>query len=439
MPLLGASQPQRSASATDRAAAVRLFLTASLLLAFAGDALSDEVTLRQALDRALRESPVLKASTEELKAREAHAVQEGLPPNPVTRLEIENLGGSGVYSGAGTAETTLAVSQLFETAGKRGKHRAAALGEEEVALRQLGVERLEVAVNTTKAFVEALAMQERFGLIEQLFQSSRGAVQLAQNRVSAGSGSPVDSLRAEAQLRQLEAARARLARQLEGARVVLAANWGEAAPPAFSVRGDLYTIDRPPAAGELLKTASQTAGVRRAEAEVTQRGLAVEVENARGFPDVTAGIGARRFEVGDDGALVLELSVPLPLLNRNQGGIAEARRRYEKARWERDKAIVSAEAALRVAYAALFGAFDEAAILRDRTIPKAESALRGAVEGYRRGLLTALDVLDSRRTLYEVRLQYIDALSAYHSARADVDRWSALRPSQFEPLTETVR
>ena len=43
-------------------------------------------------------------------------------------------------------------------------------------------------------------------------------------------------------------------------------------------------------------------------------------------------------------------------------------------------------------------------------------------EGYRFGKFGYLDVLDSQKTLFEAKGQYLDALADYHKAVADVER-----------------
>lgn len=395
---------------------------------------TSNLTLGEAVSRALRDSPALSASSLEVDAREFRAVQEGSFPNPVVRFEVENVAGSGVYDGTRSAQSTVFITQLFETAGKRVRRLAAARGEQEVAVRELGIDRLETVARTTKAFVAALAIQERLSLSEQLLESAGKSVALARQRVAAGSGSRVEPLRAEVQLRQVEANRARLLREAEGAYAALAANWGQSGPVAFTVRGEFYDIRPPKTVDEFLKLVPNVEDVRRSKADVALRDSVVHLEEARAIPDLTAGVGGRRFADEDEQALVVELSMPLPIFNRNRGGIEEAVRRRQKARMDLAKAVAEATASLRVAHAALSGSYSEALTLREETIPKAELALRGAEDGYRRGIFRALDVLDARRTLYEVRSQYIDALASYHAAQADVDRWTALWPPKPEPI-----
>jgi len=64
----------------------------------------------------------------------------------------------------------------------------------------------------------------------------------------------------------------------------------------------------------------------------TKRRAALRLEKARGVPDLTIGGGVRRFEQTDDEALVFSLTLPLPLFDRNQGGILGATAQLAKAR-----------------------------------------------------------------------------------------------------------
>src|SRR5690242_8805422 len=57
------------------------------------------LTLRDALLRALRESPRLPGSALELRAREAESLQAGLLPNPALTTEVEDFGGGGSRNG----------------------------------------------------------------------------------------------------------------------------------------------------------------------------------------------------------------------------------------------------------------------------------------------------------------------------------------------------
>src|SRR5262245_55603092 len=89
------------------------------------------LTLADAHALVLARSPELASVASEVRARESHALQEGLLPNPELRTDLENVGGSGDREEFEETETTVRLSQRIELGGKRGKRRRVAeLGHE---------------------------------------------------------------------------------------------------------------------------------------------------------------------------------------------------------------------------------------------------------------------------------------------------------------------
>ena len=149
---------------------------------------------------------------------------------------------------------------------------------------------------------------------------------------------------------------------------------------------------------------------------------ALSLERANGRPDPTLGGGVILFNESDDAAFLASVSFPLPLFDRNQGGIREAEANLAKAQEEHRAARVAVRTALANAYQALASAHAEAEALETEVLPAAQAAFDAASEGYRKGKFGYLDVLDAQQALFEARQQHIDALATYHKAVADVER-----------------
>jgi cobalt-zinc-cadmium efflux system outer membrane protein len=73
------------------------------------------------------------------------------------------------------------------------------------------------------------------------------------------------------------------------------------------------------------------------------------------------------------------------------------------------------------AYQELAASHAEATALRDGILPEAERAFTAARDAFRQGLLRLTDVLDTERTLFELRGRQVDALARYHAAVADME------------------
>ncbi|MBI4517756.1 MAG: TolC family protein [Deltaproteobacteria bacterium] len=380
------------------------------------------LALRAALALALAHNPELAAFSWRVRASEARVLQAGLRPNPEAALTAEDIGGSRSFRGVDQAQTTLELNQLIELGGKRAARLRAAALSRDVAAWDYEVKRLDVFTETAQAFVEVVGAQQQLELASQAVGLGEQVVQTAATRVTAGSASPVEVTKAKVALASAEIERSQARQRLEVARQRLAAQWGGTAPRFAAAEGALEVVHPVPPLEDLRQRLAQTPDLARWASELAQRQATVTLEESKAVPNVTAGAGYRRLSGPDDNALVFRLSVPVPLLNRNQGAILEARRQLAEAGEGRRAAEVGVTAALVTAYQALATAHDQVAALGAQVLPSAQGAFDILTAGYREGRFRYLDVLDAQRTLIAARVQRVRALVDYHTALAAVER-----------------
>ena len=314
------------------------------------------------------------------------------------------------------------MSQLIELGAKRLKRTRLAAIERDLAAWDYETKRIDVFTDVAKAFVQVLATREQLALSEELFGLAERVFQAISDRVEAGAASPVEATRAGVALSTSRIELERSRRALLAARRRLAATWGSSRPAFDAVEGDLFALSPIPDLGALEERIGRNPDLARWLAEMEQRSAVLELELANRIPDVTVSAGHRRLNETNDHALVLGLSVPIPIFNRNQGAILEARYGLAKAREEQRAAEILARDTLAAAYQSLSTSFVEAIVLRDEVMPGARSAFDAINEGYRQGKFGYLEVLDAQRTLFEARGQYLEALATYHASIADVER-----------------
>jgi cobalt-zinc-cadmium efflux system outer membrane protein len=178
----------------------------------------------------------------------------------------------------------------------------------------------------------------------------------------------------------------------------------------------------------------------RWKSELERQETAVALARSQAVPDITLNIGVRNFQETNDNALVAGIEIPLPLFDRNQGGVGEARANLLKARQEQRAAEVTVRAGLSETWQYLSAAYVETAVLRDEILPGALSAFEATKLGYSEGKLDFLQMLDAQRTLFTVKRQYLLALEAYHMAVTDVERLIALPlKNLLEATTRTIK
>ncbi len=380
------------------------------------------IALRDVLALAISRNPELGVFPYELRAADARKLQAGLRPNPELEIEIEEFAGSGDRSGFDAAETTVRIGQSIELGGKRSKRTRVAQLDKELTEWDYESARLDVIREATRAFVEVLAAQHRVSLAQKVVELSQQAHSAVAQRVRAGSDSPVDELRAGVTLSTSRIELQKAEKALAAARNSLAAVWGGRTAAFAEVAGDLDEVSTPTPLADAVAAIAANPDVARWETQERRQRAVLNLEKANAVPDVTLGGGVQRFEETDDSALVLGLAVPIPLFNRNQGGVREAAAELGKARKEYEAAQVRTLAALSEAVQSLAAAYDEVTILRADVLPKAEQAFAAVEDGYRQGKFDYLYVLDTQRTLFETQAGYLDAAEACHKARADVQR-----------------
>lgn len=385
--------------------------------------LQGDVTIARAVDAALRYNPDLAASRVDVGIREALTLQAGLRPNPTVDVQVEDIGGPGDRRAGTPSQTTWSLGQLFELGGKRAMRRQAAELAREATARAVEVEGRALIAAVAKHFAGTLIAQDRLRLLDDLLRIAEGSVGTVEATVKAGAVSPVEVSRAQVNLSRAQAARISVERELASARAILASDWGDPSPSFDRVIGRLEPVPDPPALEALLPLIPDIPDLARLEAELAQRRAALAVERSRRIPNLTLMAGPRHY--GEDGGagLVFGFSLPVPLFDDNRGNILAASREVTKARLEQQAGAVTVEARARQAHTALVGAFQQATVLRERSIPDATRAYEGAKDAYTRGLFRYLEVLDAQRTLFELRSGYLDVLADYYDAAAELNRW----------------
>lgn len=378
---------------------------------------SGDLALGDALALALLRNPELAVDSYEQRAREAAALQARVRPNPTLSLELEDFAGTGAFRGARQAQTTLQLGQLVELGGKRAARMTLARAEVDVAAWDYELRRIDVLSRTSDAFIELLAAQERLKLADDALALARKVERVAGLRRRAGMASPAEEIRAGVAADVAGVEREHTQHELATARQALAAMWaGEAS--FVRALGDLAQLPKPPRRADLAARLDASPGVARWQAELARREAARGVVRSGRTPDLALTAGPRHLAGADDVALVVGVSVPLPLFDRKAGAIAESEQRIAKLAAERRVERVRIATALNAAQLALIASIEEAKLLRERVLPGIERAAQVMQRGYEEGRFAQIEVLETERARALAREQTLRALvEAHHSAR----------------------
>jgi cobalt-zinc-cadmium efflux system outer membrane protein len=249
-----------------------------------------------------------------------------------------------------------------ETAGKRGKRVAQAKSASEAAKWNFVSAAWQARSKLRAALMSLRAAKENQSLLEHQVLAQSNVVRLVKGQFAAGSASSSDVATAQIASDLTQLSRLDAVGQARQARTQLAAALGVPLRALDEVEFDFGAIDDLPAtltAPEVRRQAVlNRADIRGALAEYAASQSGLQLEIAKQYPDVHLNPGYELDQT--DNKWTLGLTVDLPVLNQNQGGIAEAKAKraavaahflvvQANAIFEIDSALAGYDAALQKA------------------------------------------------------------------------------------------
>ncbi len=376
------------------------------------------LTLAEARARTLASHPALASARSLVDAARARRLDAGRRPNPVLSAEVENLGHSGE---ANRLETTIQVGQTFELGGDRGARSLVAEASLRLAEADLSADQRAVLALTGERFLDAWGFQQRLGALRAAESLAAEAIQAAQERHRAGAAPVTERVRAEAQhaLRRVERQRAET--ELDLARRLLAAQWGDR-EPSFTTLALVDSTDDGSAPGQWLAAIESHPDRLRAAAEVTLREARLREARANRVPDVDLQFGVRHLAETGSSGLVAGVAFPLPLWNPQRGGVAAAEAEISAARSRERVSLLILRSELESATGRVSLARSTHEAVRTRIQPLAAEALRQVRAGYRAGRLSYTDLIEAQRAVREADLALTEANIDLWRARIALDR-----------------
>jgi len=390
------------------------------------------ITLRQSLALALLHNPELEAFSWQLRAQEGNILQKSLRPNPVLGAKVENFGGTDPMDRFEGAMTTFRISQLIELGDKRVKRTRLAETNHALSAWDYEAKRLEIITEVALRYIEVLADQHRVELAGQTLELSRQLHEIVKDRARVGVIPTVEVDKAVVRVSTEQILLYKARQKLESSQQLLCAMWADSDPRFAHALGELTVVEDIPTEDQLTKLVSQNPDIARWSAEISQRRSALELARNQAIPSVSVGVGIRRFGATDENALVFEAGLPVPIVDRNQGGRLQARHNLMKAKSQQKDVEVKVRTLLIANHKKLAGAHYEAVTLRDITIPAARSAYDAARKAFEKGLTNFIDVLDADRTLVNSQRQYIESLSAYHKTLTTLEGLVGQSPAAMD-------
>lgn len=382
------------------------------------------LTLVEALARVDAGHPQLSLYRAYVALAEADAEQAGLLPNPQLVLRMENAPWSR-GSTRNQAEYVAGLSFQLPISGRLGAARDAGNLEVERRWEQLSAQRAELHGRVRGAFASALSLERAAQVQSQARDHADRAVEIFQARVRGGDAIPADlartqmeALRTRLELSRVESLRAQALAELTAA-------IGDPAQEVQSLSGELEQVLQLPALAALLAGLDQNPRLRAAEADLALSAARLELAKAERIPDISLDLFYRRLEESDQHAFDFGVGIPLPIFDRNQGGVRSAAAAQEAARARAALSRSDLIREVRGAHLRLKRALGASTILRDQLLPLAEVVLAGVEARFQAGDASLVEALPVRRDWTTLQLEYLGSLREVLVAWSDLETLTA--------------
>jgi outer membrane protein TolC len=398
-------------------------------IAAGGEAIAPKVlTLSAAIAQALANNPEIEVARKKTEVARAKAGQAGYLEDPEANLEAWGIPLNRPSSLRSANPIVIGVRQKLPFFGKRDLQSQVAEHEVAMAEEELRAKQIEIASRVRTAYADVFIASRSVGINNELLRLMRDITTTAESLYRAGKVPQQDVFKALLEQtdllnritsadRDLTAAQAKLTTLLDYA-ISTTVETEEPNPRSLPIEmSDLEKIaveERPDIQGV-------EADIRRSEAAI-----ALAERNGK-YPDFMVGL---QYWVAPDQSpkhmYTPMVSITVPFApwthGKHEYEIAEATAEKQMAQANLRAAKAMARSEIKQNWAKLQAAQKSISIYRDGLLPQAEQSFQSILGGYQTGGVSFAMLLDSQKTIRDVRLGYYKALVEYEQALADLER-----------------
>lgn len=364
------------------------------------------LTLEAVEEMALAANPALAEAAARVRAARGQQYQAGLPPNPTLGYVGSEIGNEG-HGG----QNGLMVGQEFIRGNKLGLDRAIESREAMRREQHFAAQEQRVLTDVRLAFYNAFLAERRVALSRSLQMVGNQSVATANALFRAQEGRRTDLLQAEIESQRANIDLAQAESAHRGAWRRLAATIGQPDLAMQTLSADVDALAWSLSWDESLsQLQSASPEVAAAIAEIEKARCALARARVEPIPDVTAQASVQYDDHSNYTIAGAQVTLPIPLWNRNQGGIVRAQGELTAANRRLDMVELRLQRDLAQEFQTYETALARATTIRTEILGRAQQTLDAATQGYQAGELDFLAFLTVQRTYFQANLEYLSAL-----------------------------
>jgi len=392
---------------------------------------NEYLTLEEAVEIAINNNPLIKSKKHNVGIYEGRIKQAGLLPNPEIEFFTQETPTNNI--GFDQSQNSIALFQKLETGGKRKLRVKAAEKEKKVMEMDLQTTVADITAKVKKAYFNVLTTQDELKFAKETLTIAKSLMSISSERFEKGDIARIDVLKAEIELsnskmRVQESERenlnsAKMLQTVMGVPDIVLSNL----LPVSTADIPLLKLDK---LNDLLLDNHPALKARKKVVDLSL--IKITEAKRMAIPDINATIGYKRLSAADINTVQAGIEIPLPIFNRNQGKIIEARALSHKA--IDDVEIVRNELLLQLSnsFSLYISTREQVRFFVNTIIPKAEESLKIERQGYEHGEFDYLEVLDAQRTLANTRISYLKISNELFSSITEIEKLVGVKISDIK-------
>jgi len=367
---------------------------------------------------ALQCHPSIERVSALANAARGRALQVGLQPNPSLGFLGQQLGSNGLAEQYGVT-----LDKEFVDRDKLSLNRATILQEVRQLEQEVAATQQRVLNDVRIAFFKVLRAQQQIDANRQLVEISEKGVAVAEALLKAQEVGRVDTLQAAIEVESAKLQLQTAENRYRAAWQDLAAVSGHPMLPPQPLEGDLFAPAKPfDFEQELARVQQQSPELFAIVASIDRARTNLRRQQIETRPNVSVQglVNWRDNGTSGDPNAGIAVTVPIPVRNRNQGAIQEARYQVYAA----EQQFTQRQLELRQRLATVFEKYSNAQLqserYREAILPKAEETLNLVRKTYESGEAGFLLLLTSQRTYIQSRLAYLEALETLRVSETEI-------------------
>lgn len=378
------------------------------------------LSLNELTQIAIQNNKDLKVAQYNIKLAKARLLQAGLWSNP--SLNLSNIDDKGLTN-EGEFTRTASFSQALPISGRIGKQKNVARVDVAIAMAEVCNAKRLLKGTIADNYYAILITELRLKQVNRLLAINQQLVRVTKNRFKAAEVSELDSnsarleyqriLQEKQMLKNLRINQKAILNQLLGRdpktalhlvkilpkKTTLQQNFSELQERALKQRPDLLML---------------WLSLNRAQANQ-------QLVRSERWADWTLGLGFQESKIFVEGglpqkpdrALALNLAIPLPLLNANQGKIREEGIKGTQALAKMQALKLSIQTELASNYAQLLSFEKSLRLSQKSTLTLRSKNLKLAGDAYKNGQISLLELLQIQRQQNDIQVSYLNMLEKY--------------------------